>query len=67
MCVESMAMMMMMMMMMMMLADGWRPPGGGVGHREKTVPKLLANCFAEIQHWGRCYWPLANCSTGPLS
>ena len=24
------------------------------GHKEKTVPKLIANCSAEIQDWGRC-------------
>ena len=21
------------------------------GHRETTVPKVIANCFAEIQNW----------------
>ena len=24
------------------------------GHRDTTVPKLIANCFAEIRNWGRC-------------
>ena len=23
------------------------------GHRETTVPKLIANCLAETQNWGR--------------
>ena len=44
--------MMMMMMVMMMLASPWL---GDLlvavsGHRETTVPKLIANCFAEIQN-----------------
>ena len=45
-----------------MLAHGWRPHGGQRTQRD-TAPKLIVIDFAEIQNWGRCRWPVANCPT----
>ena len=51
--------------MMMMLAHGWRPSRNGERAQSDIAPKLIVIDIAEIQNWGSCRLPVANCPTRP--